>query len=131
MILPGETEAGSAGTQPCRGLAWWAYRNDEWQRRNLFLALLPNPHRIGRHNALKIPARKAEFSITENALSPFQAEPAHEGVAKSASSARAGSWVPAQRKENIKPALFTCILRTEMAQFLRSLRLERCNFSIT
>jgi hypothetical protein len=23
MILPGETEAGSAGTQPCRGIAWW------------------------------------------------------------------------------------------------------------
>src|SRR5258706_14985155 len=26
MILPGETEAGSAGTQPCRGIAWWSYR---------------------------------------------------------------------------------------------------------
>jgi len=26
-------------------------------------------------DALKIPARKAEFSLTENALSPFQAEP--------------------------------------------------------
>ncbi len=47
MILPGETEAGSAVTQPCRGIAWWAHRNDEWQRRNLSLALLPNPHRIG------------------------------------------------------------------------------------
>jgi hypothetical protein len=48
MILPGETEAGFAGTQPCRGLAWWAPRNDEWQRRKLFLALLLNPRRIGR-----------------------------------------------------------------------------------
>src|SRR4029077_16695116 len=48
MILPGETETGCAGTQPCRGIAWWAHRNGEWQRRNLFLALLPNPHRIGR-----------------------------------------------------------------------------------
>ena len=28
--------------------AWWAHRNDEWQRRNLFLALLSNPHGIGR-----------------------------------------------------------------------------------
>jgi hypothetical protein len=28
-------------------------------------------------DALKIPARKAEFSLTENALSPFQAEPTH------------------------------------------------------
>jgi hypothetical protein len=23
MILPGETEAGSAGMQPRRGIAWW------------------------------------------------------------------------------------------------------------
>ncbi len=48
MVLPGETEAGSEGTQPCRAITWWAHRDDEWQRRNLFLALLPNPHRIGR-----------------------------------------------------------------------------------
>jgi hypothetical protein len=25
MILLGKTEAGFAGTQPCRGIAWWAY----------------------------------------------------------------------------------------------------------
>jgi hypothetical protein len=29
MILPGETEAGSAGTQLCRGIAWWVHRDDE------------------------------------------------------------------------------------------------------
>jgi hypothetical protein len=29
MILPGETEAGSAGTQPCRGMTRWAHRVDE------------------------------------------------------------------------------------------------------
>jgi len=29
-------------------------------------------------DALKIPARKAEFSLTENGLSPFQAEPTQE-----------------------------------------------------
>src|SRR5215468_8492226 len=28
MTLPGETEAGSAGMQPCRGIAWWAHRDD-------------------------------------------------------------------------------------------------------
>jgi hypothetical protein len=61
MILPGETEGGSAQTQPCRGIAWWAHRNDEWKRWNLFLALLANPQWIGR--------------LTESALSPFQAEP--------------------------------------------------------
>jgi len=26
--LPGETEAGTAGTQPCRGMTWWAHRAD-------------------------------------------------------------------------------------------------------
>jgi hypothetical protein len=40
MILPGETEAGNAWTQPCRGITWWADRDDERQRWNLFLALL-------------------------------------------------------------------------------------------
>jgi hypothetical protein len=29
MILLGETEAGSAGTQPCRGITWWAHRDDK------------------------------------------------------------------------------------------------------
>ena len=33
MILPGETEAGTAGTQPCRGIAWRAHRDDDRQRR--------------------------------------------------------------------------------------------------
>jgi hypothetical protein len=28
-------------------------------------------------DALKIPARRAEYSLTENALSPFHAEPTH------------------------------------------------------
>src|SRR6266436_5020939 len=31
----------------------------------------------GRIDALKIPARRAEYSLTENATSPFQAEPTH------------------------------------------------------
>ena len=34
MTLPSETEAGSAGMQPCRGIAWWAHRDDEVQREN-------------------------------------------------------------------------------------------------
>ena len=29
MALPGETEAGSAGKQPCRGIAWRAHRDDD------------------------------------------------------------------------------------------------------
>ena len=31
----------------------------------------------GRIDALKIPARRAEYSLTESALSPFHAEPTH------------------------------------------------------
>jgi len=38
----------------------------------------PNLHRIERPHALKIPARKAEYSLTENVASPFQAEPRHK-----------------------------------------------------
>ena len=35
-------------------------------------------HRIERPHALKIPARRAEYSLTENVASPFQAEPRHD-----------------------------------------------------
>jgi len=74
MILPGETKAGTAGTQPCRGIARWAHRDDERGREDSFLRR-PNSHRIERPHALKIPARRAEYSLTENVASPFQAEP--------------------------------------------------------
>ena len=57
MILPGETEAGTAGTQPCRGIARWAHRDDERGREDSFLR---RPTSIGSKDphALKIPARK-------------------------------------------------------------------------
>ena len=60
MILPGETEAGSAGMQPCRGIAWWAHRDDD---RSAEAALLrSSQNHIGSVDpyALKIPARRAE-----------------------------------------------------------------------
>jgi hypothetical protein len=78
MILPGETEAGTAGTQPCRGISRWAHRDDERRREVSFLRR-PNLHRIERPHALKIPARRAEYSLTENVASPFQAEPTQPG----------------------------------------------------
>src|SRR5208282_6552858 len=80
MILPGETEAGSAGMQPCRGIAWRAHRDDDRRRGNQLLAL-PSPI-IGSKDpdALKIPARRAEFTLTENASSPFHAEPEQSTV---------------------------------------------------
>jgi hypothetical protein len=40
------------------------------------LALLVH-HRIDRPHALKIPARRADSTLTENVASPFQAEPRH------------------------------------------------------
>ena len=80
MILPGETEAGSAGMQPCRGIAWWAHRDDAWERGSQLSRSSAN--RIGSKdpNALKIPARRAEFTLTENASAPFQAEPEHGNI---------------------------------------------------
>jgi hypothetical protein len=76
MILPGETEAGTAGTQPCRGIVRWAHRDDERGREDSFLR---RPTSIGSKDphALKIPARRAEYSLTENVASPIQAEPRH------------------------------------------------------
>src|SRR5439155_6947503 len=58
--VPGETEAGSAGRQPGRGIAWWAHRDDD---RSAEAALLrSSQNHIGSVDpyALKIPARRAE-----------------------------------------------------------------------
>src|SRR4051794_21859155 len=77
MTVPGETEAGSAGMQPCRGITWRAHRDDDRGAE----ASLPRSSKehIGSvdPDALKIPARRAECSLTENANSPFHAEPEH------------------------------------------------------
>ena len=78
MILPGETEAGSAGMQPCRGIARWAHRDDAEERGKTSLAPLPKTDRIGRPLCLENPRPKGGiYQLTENALFPFQAEPAH------------------------------------------------------
>jgi hypothetical protein len=61
--------------QPCQGIAWWAHRDDDRQRGNQFLALLSNPIGSKDPDALKIPSRRAEYSLTESASSPVQAEP--------------------------------------------------------
>ena len=77
MALPGETEAGSAGKQPCRGIAWWAHRDDDHERGRRLPRSSQNHIGSVDPDALKIPARRAEYSLTESAPSPFQAEPAH------------------------------------------------------
>ena len=81
MTLPGETEAGSAGMQPCRGIAWWAHRDDVLERGGSPFALFPKTHRIGRPSCLENPRPEgAEYSLTENASSPFHAEPEHPQI---------------------------------------------------
>ena len=75
MILPGETEAGSAGMQPGRGIAWRAHRDDV-ERGSSPFALFPKTHRIGRPGCLENPRPTGGiYQLTENVLSPFQAEP--------------------------------------------------------
>ncbi len=77
MAMPGETEAGSAGKQPCRGIARRAHRDDDHGRGNERLA--PTLHPIGSidPDALKIPARRAASTLTRSPRSPVPAEPAH------------------------------------------------------
>ena len=75
MILPGETEAGSAGMRPCRGIPRRAHRDDAGERGIHFSRSSQNHIGSVDPDALKIPARRAEYSLTESALSPFQAEP--------------------------------------------------------
>ena len=78
MTLPGETEAGSAGMHPCRGIAWWAHRDDVAGRGSSPFALFPKTHRIGRPLCLENPRPEgAEYSLSESELSPLHAEPAH------------------------------------------------------
>jgi hypothetical protein len=45
LSLLGEAEAGSAGTQPCRGIAWWAHRYDENEARSADFAPRLAAHR--------------------------------------------------------------------------------------
>ena len=77
MALPGETEAGSAGKQPCPGIVRRAHRDDDHGRGNERLA--PTLHPIGSKDpdALKIPARRAASTLTRSVRSPVLAEPAH------------------------------------------------------
>ena len=76
MALPGETEAGSAGKQPCRGIVRRAHRDDDHGCGNELLAPTFNPIGSKDPDALKIPARRAASTLTRSARSPVPAEPA-------------------------------------------------------
>jgi len=98
MTVPGETEAGSAGMQPCRGITWRAHRDDDRSAE----APLPrsSKNQIGSvdPHALKIPARRAECSLTENARPPFHAEPGQKSVPLAESWVRLGTRVSVPRR---------------------------------
>ena len=66
-MLPGETEAGSAGKQPCLGIARWILIEDDAPEDGgpcrpplTHIGFDRFPH------ALKIPARRAESVVNEN-----------------------------------------------------------------
>ena len=71
MNLPGERDAGSAGRQPCREITGPGHRDDERRREVSFLR---RPASIGSKepHALKIPARRAEYSLAEKSLLHFR-----------------------------------------------------------
>ena len=81
MILPGETEAGTAGTQPCRGITRRAHRADSQQRGSFSPLALSSEWKQpsdDRPPCLENPRPAGvEPTLTENAASPFPAEPAH------------------------------------------------------
>src|SRR5258707_8820229 len=78
MIAPSETEAGSAGRQPCRGIAWRVGQNSDRQRGNRSSALPSGLISLIDPNALKIPApERRNFYLTQKARTPFSAEPEH------------------------------------------------------
>ena len=76
MTLPGETEAGSADKQPCRGIAWRAHRDEEAGASGHGSAPLPSFIGSAAPDALKISARGAAYSPAANASSLGPAEPA-------------------------------------------------------
>ena len=113
MTLPGKTEAGSAGMQPCRGIAWWAHRDDVHGRGSSPFALFPKHIGLKDPHALKIPARRAEYLPTESALSPFHAEPAQLEMAASMPSGKisCSSWILNSKSQTLRtlPSTSSCV----------------------
>src|ERR1700730_5294533 len=87
MNLPGETEAGCAGRQPCRGITGRAHRADVQQRGKLTLSRCTLATRRSssddRPSCLENPRPEgAEPTLTENVASPLHAEPRHKANAR-------------------------------------------------
>jgi len=82
-MSPGETEAGSAGKQPCRGIARW--KLIQTMRRvggsDPPARFLPSSEDRFPH-ALKIHAPRGNYSLTQTGFTPIPAEPRHRGSLK-------------------------------------------------
>src|ERR1039458_312136 len=60
-------QAGVGGMQPCRGITWWAHRDDVGRGGSPF-APFPKTHRIGRPLCLENPRPEgAEYLLAESA----------------------------------------------------------------
>ena len=90
IFEPGETEAGSAGRQPCRGIARRAHRDDA-RGRGSRLSRSPQSL-IGSKvpDALKIPAHRAVSTLPRSARSPVPAEPAQFRVTSNSACVSSG-----------------------------------------
>src|SRR5271167_4125119 len=81
MILPGETAAGSAEMQPCRGIAWLGSSRRSLHLREYRSRAPANPHRIGRAACLEN-HRPKDGVLHYRGPSPVDAEAAHLQLAQ-------------------------------------------------
>ena len=144
LSAPSEAEAGSAGTQPCRGIARWAHRHDEHGTRGFDFAsrsnssddrpsCLKNPIRkcplpycsfSGSSGALHVP--RCRLYLTKDGFSPFHAEPRHgEAVSISAQTGLPLANVQAQERKEAPDSyrgvfcgsLFSCKFHMDHVKF--------------
>ena len=92
MALPGKTEAGSAGKQPCRGIARRAHRDDDHGRGSHLSRSSQSPIGSIDPDALKIPARRAPSTLTRSAHSPVPAEPGQGDISEVYGAASHRTW---------------------------------------
>ena len=74
----GETEAGSAGKQPCRGITRWKLiEADETGAASTVALTLPLIGFDRFPHALKIHVESANYCLTQTGVTPISAEPRH------------------------------------------------------
>src|SRR6266700_3684999 len=139
MVEPGETEAGSVGTQPMLRDSPLAHRDDKRKRDGFVFTLLNNPHRIGRPRCLENPRPKGRMLTSgDRPFSTSEHSTLRAGIFK-ASGSTDPMWV-VQERENETVALPFIVsmsqrtipqhgLRPHRARF-RFARLDHCSSTI-